>query len=136
MSWGNVKIEKYKIMQNLQEKRKIQMAIQEKKKITYQPNCNEKTSINENIRARFKSLLKQETLSILSNLKNYKNSNICQKCNQKIQNLNYMNYFHLHREDGERFITFHFDCALKRGTADVFNEIACDFDYVFSISDE
>ena len=99
-------------------------------------NSSEKRSFKERIRVKVKSLFKPETLRLLSDLNNYKKSDVCQICNQKIQDLKVVNYFHLYTEDGERYITFHFICAFKPGTSDDFNEVAGDFDYVFSISDE
>ncbi len=105
------------------------MATREKKSIDIISNSSEKRSFKESIRARFKSLLKQETMRLLSDLKNYKKAQVCQICNQKIQDLTFMNYFNLYTEDREQFITFHFICAFKPGTTDDFNEIAGEFDY-------
>jgi len=118
--------------QNLQEESKFKMAIQEKKGITILLNSREELSCKKDIRAKFKSLLKQETIRLLSNLSNYTKSLVCQICNQKIQNVKFLNHFHLYTEDKEQFITFHFTCAFKPGTADDFIEIAGVFDYVYS----
>ena len=112
------------------------MATREKKSITILLNSNEKRAFKESIQTRFKSLLKLETIKILSDLNNYQKSHVCQICNQKIKDLKVMNYFQMYTEDGESFITFHFFCAFKPGTTDDFNEIAGDFDYVFYIDDE
>ena len=122
--------------QNLKEGRKLKMAIRENKSGTILSNSWEKTSVNESIQVRFKSLLKQETVRLLSNLNNYTKSLVCQICNQKIQDMKIVNYFHLYTEDGDRFITFHFPCAFKPGTADAFNIIAGEFDYVFYLGDD
>lgn len=88
------------------------------------------------IREIFKSLLKPEAIEILSDINNYSNTLACQLCNEPIKKPSHSNYFHLYPLIEDRFVAFHFACALKPGTADQFNEIAGDFDYVYDITSE
>jgi hypothetical protein len=128
-----------KTIKNEQKKKKVgkfKMAILEKEEITYLTNNCDKTQSKEDNQAKFKSLLEPETIELISDLRNYTSSIVCQICSQKIQDLRYINYFHLYTKDGERYITFHFSCAFKPGTADDFNEIAGDFNYIYKIDDE
>jgi len=122
--------------QKIQVERKLNMGTQEKKSITILLNSNEKRSFKESIQSRFKSLIKLETIRILSDLNNYQKSHVCQICNQKIKDLKVMNYFQMYKEDGEQYITLHFICAFKPGTTDAFHEIAGNVDYTFYIGNE
>ena len=118
--------------QKLKEERKIKMAILEKKAGSFSFKRITVKTEKERVRERFKSLLKPETIEIISNIENYTNSLVCMICNQEISDTKNFNYFHLHAEDYKRYITFHFACALRTGTEDDFNEIIGEFDYIYS----
>ncbi len=118
--------------QNLKEDRKIKMAILEKKVKNFSFKRIEVKTEKERVREKFKSLLRSETIEIIANIENYTNSHVCQICNQEILDIRNFNYFHLHTEDYKRYLTFHFVCALRPGTADDFNEIAGEYDYIYS----
>ena len=118
--------------QLLKEDKKIKMAILEKKVGNFSLEMIEVKTEKERVREKFKSLLRPETIEIISNIENYTNSLVCQICNQEILDTRKMNFFHLHAEDYKQYITFHFICALRPGTADDFNEIAGEFDYIYS----
>jgi len=118
--------------QKLKEDRKFKMAILEKKVENFLYQRIEVKTENERAREKFKSLLKPETIEIIANIENYTNSLVCQICNQEILDTRDFNYFQLHAGDYKQYITFHFVCALNPGTADDFNEIAEEFDYIYS----
>lgn len=118
--------------QDLKEGRKIKMAILEKKVENFSFKRIEVKTEKERVREKFESLLRSETIEIIANIENYTNSHVCQICNQEILYTTKMNYFHLHSEDYNQYITFHFACALRPGTTHNFNEIAGEFDYIYS----
>ena len=89
---------------------------------------------SSSVHDKFKSLLRLETIKILSNIRNYDNSLECKICHKKILDTRKPNYFHLYTEDQAHFITFHFFCALKSNTVDEFLEIADNFDYTYHIN--
>jgi len=87
-----------KIIENeqlLKEDKKIKMAILEKKVGNFSLERIELKTEKERVREKFKSLLKPETIEIISNIENYINSLVCQICNQEILDTRKMNFFHL-----------------------------------------
>ena len=100
-----------------------------KKTILIFKNLQEK---NVNI----KDLLKERAIELLENLANYSinfNSRdvlFCKLCEKVIEDSISLI---LWNSDREHYVSFHFPCALKEGTTDLFYELMSTFDYIYPI---
>ncbi len=105
----------------------------------YEENGKDKNLGRKNhksvIYEKFKSMLKNATITLLSDIENYTNTLECQLCHEEIQDVTTPNYCHLYTEEREHFITFHYLCALKRNLAEEFQEIMGQIDYIYYIDD-
>lgn len=87
------------------------------------------------ISKEFELMFKESVIKLCSDINNYNNTLECQFCHKEIEDTMAMNYFHLHAEGQEKFITFHFLCALKPDSVLEFQDMMGKFDYRSHIDD-
>ncbi len=98
-----------------------------------------KTKIKNKRKIYINDLLKPEIIDILNDLRNYSKDYdpskklSCKLCNRTIEDSLQLI---LWNSDQKLYISFHSKCAFLKGTADLFNEIAGEFDYTYMLNDK